>query len=416
MYALLTNWRGALAACLVAAVLSPGVRAQRLHDQKRQDQAEEALKQSEEITNTSLFEAQLKNLRTLEEQEVAMVMRNSRRNMRQAINSFDTWGNVFLNIDTVKTELAAADARARRNQPTIDRAQADLKREIERARTELAALRKNSEDVEDESLSQQFAGLSDLEPALSLLTELLTRTEGDAAASQIEALGKTKEVFAELADLYKKVNDRVKQLQALKDQLGDFNEGLQEIALKSLEVEAEHLKLLAAIEARRGLELADARLLLQQYEGLKEQLLTDFYQRCFGLSAPADVNKEHVVETFELARKTSRCEIRNPNSGVTSVLGPRDAVSDVMRLLFTATAIVSRVPRSNALAELRTAEEDHRYSLRRRALQASVYELTMTAGALRLALFYRGGIKPAQLAQLIYNAANIATPFAIFTR
>jgi regulator of replication initiation timing len=401
---------------MVAAILCPGVRAQRLHDQKRQDQAEQALKQAEEIASASLFETQLKNLRTLEEHEVAMVMRNARRNTRQVINSFDTWASVFIHMDIIKAQLAAADARARQNQMTSERAQADLKREIERARAELAALRKNSADVEDESLSLQFASLSDLEPAASLLSELLAKTVGEAAGPQIEALGKAKDVFAELADLYKKVNERVKQIQGLKDQLGEFNEGLQEIAIKSLEVEAEHLKLLAAIEARRGLELADARLLIEQFDTKRGQLLTVYYRSCFGRPKTADVSGEHIVDTFELARNMTPCSVTNPNSRLTSSLIPRDAVKDLMQFLMTAAAIQSKVPRSNALAELRTAEEHHRYSLRRRALQASVYELTMTAGALRLALFYKGGIKPAQLAQLIHNAANIATPFAIFTR
>ena len=64
---------------------------------------------------------------------------------------------------------------------------------------------------------------------------------------------------------------------------------------------------------------------------------------------------------------------------------------------------VSRVPTSVRLAELRRRHENHRFAIKQRILKAHAYELILNGGADRLAVFYKGGIKPAQLAQLIFK-------------
>jgi hypothetical protein len=81
----------------------------------------------------------------------------------------------------------------------------------------------------------------------------------------------------------------------------------------------------------------------------------------------------------------------------------RDVVEDIMLILYIATTIVSRVPTSVRLGELRRRHEDHRFAIKQRILEAHAYELILNGGADRLALFYKGGIKPAQLAQLIFK-------------
>jgi hypothetical protein len=390
--------------------------AQRLHNQKKEEQAQQALNQAEEIKSAALFETLLKNMKTVEAQDLALVMRNSERGTRKAINSFMTWGIVFARVDGLRNRLELADKRAETRNRSLESAKADLGQEMARARAALAALRKNANNVEDESLSAQFAGLSGLESTSALIAELAANAGIDG--TQIEALDKAQKIVAELADLFQKVDARVRAIQELKDQLGGFNEALQKIALQSLEIEAEHLKMLAAIEARRGIELADARLLIRQFDSRKGRLENRYYGSCFGLKKKVDLERELIVDTFNHARSMSPCA-RIPselNEKLPANEEAREAVGEIMQDLLMATTIISRVQLSSDLAELRSAQENHRYSLRRRALQASAYELTLTAGAQRLALFYKGGIKPSQIAQLIYNVANIATPIAIFAK
>lgn len=403
-----------LAICITLMALCSAVQAQRLYDKNKDEKAQQALKQAEEVTSAALFETLLKNLTALEAQDLAMVMRNSQRSTRTAINGFMTWGTVLTRIDGIKKNLERADTSAQQRNRTLADAKADIDRQLAGARAELAELRKNANDVEDESLAAQFAGLSGLESTEALITDLSQAT--GATGTKIEALDKAQKIVSELADLFKKVNDRVKAIQDLKDQLAGFDEALQKIALQSLELEADHLKMQIAIETRRGIELADARTLIPEFDKDIELLSSRYYGHCFNLSKPVDIKRETIVDTFDKARQMAPCKRDSDNPLLPATENGRQAVAQIMLNLFRATTIVSRVQLSSDLARLRAAQEEHRYSLRRRALQASAYELTLTAGAQRLSLFYKGGIKPSQIAQLIYNVANITTPIAIFAK
>lgn len=60
--------------------------------------------------------------------------------------------------------------------------------------------------------------------------------------------------------------------------------------------------------------------------------------------------------------------------------------ANYMLILYRATTIVSRVPTSVRLAELRRRHEDHRFAIKQRILEAHAYELILNGGADRLAL------------------------------
>lgn len=405
---------------LIAGLASAG-RSQRLHDQGREDQAQAAHEQAEAVKSSALFETLLKNLRILEAQDQALVVSDSRRNTRQAINSFSTWGNVFANVDLALMSLDNADQQAQAENSQLDRAKQDLEEEITRARAALAALRQKGNNEDDDSLAAQFSSLSDLDPVIQLVNELNTKF-AFLDPAQLGEIAKAKELVAELTNLFRTVEGRISQIRTLKEQLGDFRVGLQKLALQNLELEAEHLKILAAIELRRGIELGDARLLVKQFNGErlsngellpgKRQRLAEYYSKCFS-QADAPAKNERVTHSFARALSMGgTCSVREP-TGEDKDLDRRDLSDEFMQTLFLATAIVSRVPLANRLAVLRSAEEEHRYSLKRRAVQASLYEFALTAGAQRLSLYYKGGIKPAQIAQLIFN---LATPVALFRR
>jgi hypothetical protein len=65
------------------------------------------------------------------------------------------------------------------------------------------------------------------------------------------------------------------------------------------------------------------------------------------------------------------------------------------------------------LAELRLAQEEHRYSIRHSAIMARSYEVALTSGTKRLARYYAGGLKPEKIAQMVYSAATLAIPTVI---
>lgn len=94
----------------------------------------------------------------------------------------------------------------------------------------------------------------------------------------------------------------------------------------------------------------------------------------------------------------------------------RNMIGDVPQALFLLSALIARGSTPNRLAEVRLAQELHAYSIRKSAVRARAYELTVSTGAQRLALFHKGGIKPTDIAELVFAASNVAITPAILAR
>lgn len=406
--------------CLVLTVLigvaglSLNAQAQRLYDKKRDELAQQAKQHAAELKSDPIFETQLKNLMTLEALDLETVISESKRDTRAIINSFDTWGNVFTFVNAAKQELDQSDERAVSTSRSVGEASVALEQEIKNAKAAIKKLRGNADTTEDQRLAMLFARVGEIDSLLSMAKKLIGMSESESGAATINALDKTRDTLKEITDLYDKYDTRLQQISTLKAQLGEFYISLQEAALRGLEAQEEHLSILGAIEARRSLELAEARVLIARYEAAQKRLLQDYYGRCFS-DKKSDLTNERITDTVNLAMNmTPNCDVKGTIRTIN--MRPRDVVEDIMLDLYMATTIVSRVPASVRLAQLRRAHEEHRYAIKQRIVQSHAYELILNSGADRLALFYKGGIKPAQLAQLIYNVANIATPIAIIAK
>ena len=94
----------------------------------------------------------------------------------------------------------------------------------------------------------------------------------------------------------------------------------------------------------------------------------------------------------------------------------RNMIGDVPQALFLLSALIARGSTPNRLADVRFAQELHAYSIRKSAVRARAYELTVSTGAQRLALFHKGGIKPTDIAELVFAASNVAISPAILAR
>jgi hypothetical protein len=82
-------------------------------------------------------------------------------------------------------------------------------------------------------------------------------------------------------------------------------------------------------------------------------------------------------------------------------------------VLHLAAAISARGEIPQKMAALRQEREDHAFSIRKSAVMARAYQLTVAGGVKRLALYHKGGIKPSEIAQLIHTAATVAIPVVI---
>ena len=94
----------------------------------------------------------------------------------------------------------------------------------------------------------------------------------------------------------------------------------------------------------------------------------------------------------------------------------RDMVADIPQALYVIAALIARGSTPSSLAEIRFAQELHAYSVRKSAVRARAYELTLSTGAKRLSLFHKGGIKPTDVAELVFAVSNVAITPAILAR
>jgi tetratricopeptide (TPR) repeat protein len=123
------------------------------------------------------------------------------------------------------------------------------------------------------------------------------------------------------------------------------------------------------------------------------------------VNAVASSTARSVTALTEIAIMAREKSIRN-----------RDMVGDIPQALFILSTLIARGSTPNRLADVRLAQELHAYSIRKSAVRARAYELTVSTGAQRLALFHKGGIKPTDIAELVFAASNVAITPAILAR
>src|SRR5215213_3345229 len=109
----------------------------------------------------------------------------------------------------------------------------------------------------------------------------------------------------------------------------------------------------------------------------------------------------------ELGVSENRTAVDNLTSSVTTV---RDELNDRLFALYLAAGISARGQIPRKLATIREANEEHAYSIRKSGVMARAYQLTVSGGVRRLALYHKGGIKPSKIAELIHAAATVAIP------
>jgi uncharacterized coiled-coil DUF342 family protein len=94
----------------------------------------------------------------------------------------------------------------------------------------------------------------------------------------------------------------------------------------------------------------------------------------------------------------------------------RSMAADAPLALLELGALIARGDTPDKMAELRLAQEAHAYSIRKSAVRARAYELTVTAGVKRLALYHQGGVKPETIAAFIHALSTAAIPPVILNQ
>ena len=184
--------------------------------------------------------------------------------------------------------------------------------------------------------------------------------------------------------------------------------------------ELDHVVTLLKIWARRDAETSQTSDLLAQL-GRRLDCIRTSQNRAANCPIPAaqrvetGASIEATVRQFVgLAKESQAAADRNSDQPLaqrikqfTDAEAERRKVRYVLESLYLSAAVASRGDLPVRLAESRMAQEEHRYAIRCNAIVAHSYERIVGSGVERLALYYKGGVKPEVLAQLVQSMATM---------
>lgn len=414
--------------CVFFFSLSPtnDVQGQRLHDEGRDQKAQEAARLAEEINNKSTFENQLKNLDILSKRDVELYFKGARFQMELQIRGFRTWGKVSGFVDTVKNTLSQPDFIS---DDDVDEITKDLEKECPRttdlgkaicnAETELSNLKKAVKDSEakgkliDEELKTRLERIEVIESLVNVAETFLK-------SKNKETIKELSEVFINLARSYVNYTSKLKEIENQpKDELRLI---LQRIAVQTLQLEADHWKTVGEIKVRRVEEQENLASMTREFDNRLNKI-AGFYP-CLDLAFKDLKPDERLTKLKEEKIPSSFAKVLSPRPGPPTDLRPscvvdgqtrnKEELTDFLfQTLHLAAALAARGESPMKLAGLRLAQEEHRFSIRQSAVIARGYELAIGSGTKRLARFYAGGLRPEKIAQLVYTAATVAIPAVI---
>jgi hypothetical protein len=359
---------------LCSCALNPtSIRDVRLYDTARDEQAQNAAKLVVDLQSQSLFEKQLRNVSTLTKQDLTRHFLLSHTEMRAKLGA----------LKSVRAQLTKPPTYSKGQLAAL---QQDLDKRLSDAKTAAEQLKDGIAEKSDKTLTVWADRIGDIAAIEASARALFRNDKADKAAAHKSFT----EVFMVLHELYSEYQKVLNTLDKVEAELQDFKKPLKEVVLQQLRLEEGHWKNVAAIEARRVAEEADLRELIDDYEISAKRRHDDYHIK----------PEAKLIETIEGA-------MRNRD---------RERLSDLLLMLHTTTALVSRGATPARLSTLRLAHEEHHYSIRQSSAAARTYEVVISTGVRRLALYYKHGLKPELVAQVIHAAAAAAIPPAILAR
>jgi hypothetical protein len=355
---------------LLALLLAPLCNAQRvLHNPDRDAQAQAAVSAAKDVASASLFETQAKNLEVLARQQLETIVRWQQVKMRTQVNAFSNWASVQNSLDTVAAKLApdidtqAEQALAAARLSEVRQLAKDIRRQIDVLQVPDSA----RTDVVQEILSH-------LGDAKQLVDFAETTSLGNNPA-KIQALNETVAALQQVQVLYASLKGILAGANAVKPHVAALRPDPLKTKLELLRVDEDQWKTVGAIRAREALEKGEIQALIDRAKLLLPRV---------------SENQDDIEATLKALAQA----------------GNRTQLELVMYVLHQAAAVAAQQETSAALADLRRSIEERRYSIQRSAVYAGEYEQTVRAAADRLALYWKSGLKPKEVADLLYNLSG----------
>jgi hypothetical protein len=398
-----------------------------LYNERLDKLGQDLQKAAGDVTNGQVFQNQLKNLETLSQPALDRLFTSAWRATLAQLDAALTWERLLDFVNRAKQKLDATAPQKTEWQQRV----VELKKQI--GKTEAAR---------DESQAKGSAS-----QAVDIL-------EAVSKADEVIAFGK----FLAARDVALVTPTDLRIVQTVEDSSGRIAEILKQLAAKPLpsaedlvsqmktdlaKAELEHLTTLIKIEERRVAAEDDVRSILSAIEDALKcpldpsapavltrvclnkvplapaeeiQITLDEMTRraAFAIKSARDklndaFEKERLADAVPAnaaRRAAAQKALRDAHAQETAAAVEQKKLRDTVYLLENWAAFAARATTPNRLAALRTALEERRYAIRRDAIMAQTYERILANGAQRIAAYYKGGIKPATLAQLLQAAAT----------
>ena len=393
-----------LATCLLPGSVAnaQGLRSVRLHDSARDEAAAKAAESAAKLLSGSVFETELKNLEVVGKLQMDSIFAGHARTLRNnsAVVATASWttietvivGNLESKIanagipekiKAIEVELGAQrevlrvlKSRAAPASPTLPGNPAET----------VAAFIEKGIDTDKAILAllKQPGGPAEAVPIVELIGKILA--EGKTAASAVAA--------------------NQAGVTALAKQLLELKIDLDGIAVQRLELEIAHLEKLLIVWQRA---LGDVERSKSRIEGFRAQVRrmseADRAKASFETirTAASRINLVR-AELAALPEGSAGAEKRQQRQEVEAE--NRKTLDAALNAVFLAASLSARWDSPLNIAKLRADREGHRYGIMRNRLEARAFEVALGSGTQRLALFYKGGIRPEMIAQILQAAAT----------
>jgi hypothetical protein len=344
--------------------------------------AQLAVSTAKEIANGTLFDKETQNLNALSAIEIQRVFSFAQVQFKAGVGAFTSWKDVSDQLNRIETNLKPGAIL------TEGQAAARIAEVEEKVKTVTASIKKLSDAAgADSDVVKEIQGqMKNAGDALDYAKTLPVTNQKFSGA--IENVKQGLDTATSIYDAFATAYEARKNIQG---NLAKLNTSPEADELKLLSLELQHLQWIAQNSARRDLEAGDVMALVAAAR-------TKFS------SAQLANSTESIEITLDRLATAARTD-----SSEDKRIEARKTLFMLLIALHEATAARAEADLPEKLAELRDTQEEARYSILTSSAHVQSSEVEIQNAVARLALYYQGGIKPAQLAQLLYNLSGLVS-------
>ena len=328
-----------------------------------------------DVANGQIFGTQLANLDTVSNLATDRIFTSARRAAIARLEGTRTWRSFCDRVDNAKTRVLPSDTKDWVNQITI--LETKLATAQSRAEAASAKLKSFADLLEEVGKAEQVieAGKFLQEHKLANITP-----------TDLRVVGKLQEAIDNLGVVLNGIASQAKP--------ASTRSAAEEMKVDLAKAEIDHLQTLIQIEEKRLDGQHDLKSILTAIEntlscvrpttppGSSSWVCTLTFTDASGVPSPENLSDTEEIEAT--IRRFRYDPLR---------------LKSVVYLLENFAALAARADTPVRIAELRSAIEERRFAIRRDAIMARTYEQILLIGAQRIAIYYKGGIKPETLAQ-----------------